>query len=215
MRRVAPGQLELQWLEAEYARPSPTGTCANRAKIFPPGPPGSRPRPEPPAPFDLAAWIASQPVRAPIQPGLVERRREETMRRLAMPPHLIEQALRVRTVAEAWSLWLEHCRGAGLARGCWLVEMFPLGVNLDTSDADKLLVGAEQRGEIQRGAYEPSLEFQFFGLGGRMGPAGGSAPRYPVEWSWMPVPELAESEVSRRRSERENMSDRHVTAERS
>lgn len=116
--------------------------------------------------------------------GLYAERRRAALLAIGWSAHLLGAALAVRTHAEAWALWLAETRGRGLGRGCWLVELLP---GPDTpARADDLLRAAEARGELVRGAFEPSFSQQAFDIGGWLR---GTPHRQLAAsmWSWMPA----------------------------
>lgn len=97
----------------------------------------------------------------------------------------------------AWSEWLEECRGRGALHGAKLAEILRGADNV--ARADRYLRWLEEDGLIVRGAYEPTREQRFFGVGGRAGvgrePRAGEVDnRYPVEFVWMPACYDGESE---------------------
>lgn len=174
MRRVFSGQLELRFEPPRHRRAPPGGPVGGRSQGGPAAPGG----------FNLAAWIAAQPQRA-SEPGLYDRRRRALLLDIQWPRFLLDRALAVRTQAEAWALWLEACQGSGAARGAWLLELLP---GTDTvARADKLLLDGERRGEIVRGAHEPTFSQKALDVGGWDRMTGGRDYRLPSSFTWMPA----------------------------
>lgn len=105
----------------------------------------------------------AQPPTAMKRPRLYEDRRRAALLALGWAAHVLDAALAVETVAAAWALWMSECRGRGLARGCWLVELLSDPDNV--GHADDLLRAAEARGELVRGAFEPSPSLGILNFG--------------------------------------------------